>query len=143
MSNAANQIGAATNAASKLDFAALGAGALSLGGLAWTNKKPEDTRQKSVTPQKSASPSPAGTPKPATSSWFSNNKALLGVSALAALGVAAAGTAYMRRDDLAGGWKWGYDHMTFVKNLFDEEGMKARLRRIDELRETRKVVFAK
>ncbi|WOO85647.1 uncharacterized protein LOC62_07G009144 [Vanrija pseudolonga] len=143
MSNAANQIGAATSAVSKLDFAALGAGALSLGGLAWTNKKPEDTRQKSATTQKSASPSPAGTPKPAaTSSWFSNNKALVGIGALAALGVAAAGTAYMRRDDLAGGWKWGYDHMTFVKNLFDEEGMKARLKRIDELRETRNVVFA-
>ncbi|KAL1405372.1 hypothetical protein Q8F55_009003 [Vanrija albida] len=142
MSNAATQIGAATSVASKIDFAAFGAGALSLGGLAWTNKanKPEETqtRQKSASP----SPSPATTPKPAASSWFSNNKGLLGVGALAALGVAAAGTAYLRRDDLAGGWKWGYEHMTFVKNLFDDEGMKTRMKRIDELRETRKVVFA-
>ncbi|OCF60384.1 hypothetical protein L486_00017 [Kwoniella mangroviensis CBS 10435] len=59
----------------------------------------------------------------------------------AALGAVALGTAYYRREDFITGWKWGYDHMTFVKNLWDDEGMKSRLVAIHELLVGRKIVF--
>lgn len=64
---------------------------------------------------------PAATPK----TWYS-----LGA---AALGAAAMGTAYYRREDFFNGWKWGYEHMTFVGKLWDQEEMKGRLDAIDEL----------
>lgn len=51
----------------------------------------------------------------------------------AALGAAAMGTAYYRREDFFNGWKWGYEHMTFVGKLWDQEGMKERLDAIDNL----------
>ena len=41
------------------------------------------------------------------------------------------------------GWKWGFEHMTFVKNLWDDQAMKARLEGINELGEERKIVFRK
>ncbi|ORX36872.1 hypothetical protein BD324DRAFT_651349 [Kockovaella imperatae] len=55
-----------------------------------------------------------------------STKALYGLGAVA-LGAAAAGTAYYRREDFLTGWKWGYEHMTFVKNLWDGEAMTKRL----------------
>lgn len=51
----------------------------------------------------------------------------------AALGVAAMGTAYYRREDFVNGWKWGAEHMTFVGKLWDQEEMNARLDAIDQL----------
>lgn len=60
-----------------------------------------------------------------------------------ALSAAAAGTAYYRREDLATGWKWGFDHMTFVKNLWDSEGMKRRMEGIALMTKEHKVTFVK
>jgi hypothetical protein len=84
----------------------------------------------------------AQTAETSTSSWWKTPKAAAGLGALA-LGAAAAGTAYYRRDDLATGWKWGFDHMTFVKNLWDTEGMKRRMEGIETMRQSHNVTFAK
>ncbi|GMK54501.1 hypothetical protein CspeluHIS016_0110870 [Cutaneotrichosporon spelunceum] len=78
-------------------------------------------------------------PQPQQSWW--NAKAAVGIGAIAVAG-AAAGTAYFRRDDLATGWKWGAEHMTFVRNLWDQPGMRSRLDRIAELQNSRNVSFA-
>nr|ODN82523.1 hypothetical protein L203_05331 [Cryptococcus depauperatus CBS 7841] len=69
-------------------------------------------------------------------------KTLYGLGA-AALGAAAVGAAYYRREDFVTGWKWGYDHMTFVKNLWDEDGLKQRLGAINELSRDQDVLFTK
>ncbi|KAK4686754.1 hypothetical protein P7C73_g3373, partial [Tremellales sp. Uapishka_1] len=69
-----------------------------------------------------------------------STKTLYGLGALA-LGAAAAGTAYYRRDDFVNGWKWGYEHMTFVRNLWDENQMKERLVLVEELAAKRNVRF--
>ncbi|WWC70424.1 uncharacterized protein I206_104375 [Kwoniella pini CBS 10737] len=69
-----------------------------------------------------------------------STKTMYGLGA-AALGAVALGTAYYRREDFVTGWKWGYDHMTFVRNLWDDDGMKGRLVAIHELIIGRKVVF--
>ncbi|OCF42781.1 hypothetical protein I317_03383 [Kwoniella heveanensis CBS 569] len=84
----------------------------------------------------------------AAKSWFSSipaigppsTKTMYGLGA-AALGAVALGTAYYRREDFVTGWKWGYDHMTFVKNLWDDEAMKARLVAINSLTEDRNIIF--
>jgi hypothetical protein len=92
--------------------------------------------------QPSSSPSPSGSGSGTPTTWWKSS-AMVGLGALAALSAAAAGTAYYRREDLALGWKWGYDHMTFVRNLWDIDGLKTRMLRIDELSRTRDIVFAK
>ncbi|WRT66132.1 uncharacterized protein IL334_003085 [Kwoniella shivajii] len=69
-----------------------------------------------------------------------STKTMYGLGA-AALGAVALGTAYYRREDFITGWRYGYDHMTFVKNLWDDEAMKKRLVDINDLIEERKVVF--
>jgi hypothetical protein len=60
-----------------------------------------------------------------------------------ALGAAAVGTAYYRREDFLNGWKWGYEHMTFVRNLWDDQGLKDRLDDLDRLSRERSVLFTK
>lgn len=84
---------------------------------------------------------------PASSSWWSaiaqpSKTSLYGLGAVA-LGAAAVGTAYYRREDFVNGWKFGYDHMTFVRNLWDEEGLRARLEGIERLGKERNVPFWK
>lgn len=69
-------------------------------------------------------------------------KTLYGLGAVA-LGAAAMGTAYYRREDFLNGWKWGYEHMTFVRNLWDEEGMKGRLDDIDVMGREKNIRFWK
>ncbi|KAG1833428.1 hypothetical protein EV424DRAFT_1532911 [Suillus variegatus] len=41
---------------------------------------------------------------------------------------AAAGTAYYRRDDIGSGYSWATDHMNYVRNLWDEEALRKRMR---------------
>ena len=43
------------------------------------------------------------------------------------MGGAAAGTAYLRRDDLGFGFKWATDHLTYVGTLWDEGRLKKRV----------------
>lgn len=110
---------------------------------------------KGKTPAPSASTvanSSAGSSTSATTtekkSWWSSipvpqsTTGLYGLGAVA-LGAAAVGTAYYRREDLMNGWKYGYDHMAFVRNLWDEEGLKARLIGIDSLGHDHNVRFWK
>ncbi|ORY32635.1 hypothetical protein BCR39DRAFT_523294 [Naematelia encephala] len=78
-------------------------------------------------------------------SWWSaipppSNRTMYGLGAVA-LGAAAAGTAYYRREDLANGWKFGYEHMTFVRNLWDEAALRGRLDGIAELGDHHRVLF--
>ncbi|KIM68856.1 hypothetical protein SCLCIDRAFT_899412 [Scleroderma citrinum Foug A] len=40
---------------------------------------------------------------------------------------AAAGAAYWRRDEITSGYKWAFDHMKYVGNLWDEAAMNKRL----------------
>ena len=84
-------------------------------------------------------------PTRSKSSWAvptPSSKALYGLGA-AALGAAAVGTVYYRREDFMNGWKYGYDHMTFVRNLWDEEAMRGRLVALDQLSRDRNVRFWK
>jgi hypothetical protein len=77
----------------------------------------------------------------AIQSFWSKSSTLYGLGAVA-LG-AAAGTAYYRREDFMNGWKWGFDHMTFVRNLWDDAAMKERLETLDRLSEERNIMFWK
>ena len=83
-------------------------------------------------------------PDASSKSWLPSPsaKTLYGLGAVA-LGAAAMGTAYYRREDFLNGWKWGYEHMTFVRNLWDDGGMKERLLEVDELTRTRNIRFWK
>ena len=65
---------------------------------------------------------------------------LYGLGAVA-LGAAAVGTAYYRREDFINGWKWGYDHMIFVKNLWDSDQMRERLEGIESLERDWGLIF--
>lgn len=86
----------------------------------------------------------AGThaPVPGPQSFWNKTSTLYGLGAVA-LGAAAAGTAYYRREDFMNGWKWGFDHMTFVRNLWDDSGMKERLDALDRLGRDRDIMFNK
>ena len=55
-----------------------------------------------------------------------------GIGAVA-IGAAAAGKAYYRREDFSNGWKWGNEHMTFVRDLWDADEMRGRLLDLDGL----------
>ena len=78
----------------------------------------------------------------AVQSFWSKSSTLYGLGAVA-LGAAAAGTAYYRREDFMNGWKWGFDHMTFVRNLWDDAAMKERLDTLDRLSKERNIMFWK
>jgi hypothetical protein len=91
-----------------------------------------------VSPDQSAASGVAA----AAQSFWSKSSTLYGLGAVA-LGAAAAGTAYYRREDFMNGWKWGFDHMTFVKNLWDDAAMKDRLDTLDRLEKERDIVFFK
>ncbi|EJU06590.1 hypothetical protein DACRYDRAFT_29757, partial [Dacryopinax primogenitus] len=74
------------------------------------------------------------TPKPLdTSSWTKQLSSLsisptyVAAAAGTLLAGAAAGTAYYKRQDLAGGWQWASEHLQYVGNLWDEKGLKRRL----------------
>lgn len=86
----------------------------------------------------------AAVPEPSSKSWWSA-KTAMGIGALA-MGAAAAAGAYYREDlqnSFSTGWKWGFDHMTFVRNLWDSEGLKRRMEAIENNRVRRQVAFAK
>ncbi|KLT40835.1 hypothetical protein CC85DRAFT_329607 [Cutaneotrichosporon oleaginosum] len=104
-------------------------------GLGWGKAKEAEERQK-----KEAEEARARGQQPQPTSWW-QGKAAVGLGAIAVAG-AAAGAAYFRREDLATGWKWGSEHMTFVRNLWDAKALRDRLDRIAELQNSRNVTFA-
>lgn len=61
-----------------------------------------------------------------TTGWSRWAPAAYAVGGAVAAG-AAAGAAYWRRDELALGYNWAFDHMKYVGNLWDEAAMKKRL----------------
>lgn len=85
---------------------------------------------------------PAQSSDPASQSFWSKTTTLYSLGAVA-IGAAAAGTAYYRREDFMNGWKWGFDHMTFVRNLWDDAGMKERLDALNQLGTEREILFCK
>lgn len=56
---------------------------------------------------------------------------------------AAAGGAYYARDQLTQGYNWATDHMKYVGNLWDNEGMKDRMEALMDIDEQGGVVFRK
>lgn len=94
--------------------------------------------------ERSPAADPAAQPAEERGGWWTA-KTAMGIGALAMAGAAAAGAYY--REDLsntfATGWRWGFDHMTFVRNLWDSDGLKRRMERIEENRARRHVAFAK
>jgi hypothetical protein len=54
---------------------------------------------------------------------------------------AAAGVAYMRKDDIGQGYAWATDHMKYVGNLWQEEKLRARLAEILTLEKSLGVAF--
>ncbi|KAG1783133.1 hypothetical protein EV702DRAFT_1191570 [Suillus placidus] len=54
---------------------------------------------------------------------------------------AAAGTAYYRRDDIGSGYSWATDHMNYVRNLWDEEALRKRMRDLNDVQVHLGVIF--
>jgi hypothetical protein len=54
---------------------------------------------------------------------------------------AAAGGAYYKRNDLGMGYAWMTDHMKYVGNLWDEEGLRQRVATLIEVEKTQGVLF--
>ncbi|KIJ20310.1 hypothetical protein PAXINDRAFT_7558 [Paxillus involutus ATCC 200175] len=61
-----------------------------------------------------------------TSTWAKWAPAAFAVGGAVIAG-AAAGAAYMRRDDVTSGYSWASDHMKYVGNLWDEKAMRERV----------------
>jgi len=124
---------------------AVGLGASVFGKKGQTEARPSNSRASTPPSAKGKETSTTTTESPSKSSWAipaPTTKALYGFGAMA-LGAAAVGTAYYRREDFMNGWKFGYEHMTFVRNLWDEEGMRGRLVALDRLSRDRNVRFWK
>jgi len=85
-----------------------------------------DSNNSSSTSSRAATPPKADAP---ASSFFAlpTRQSLLKGSAVVLGGAAAAGAAYWRKDDIQFGWKWVSDHAVFVRNLWDDIGMRTRL----------------
>lgn len=114
--------------------------------LGWGFGKAKQAEERAAEADAAKERSPAADPNvPAEKSGWWSAKAAMGIGALA-MGAAAAAGAYYREDlqnTFATGWSWGFDHMTFVRNLWDNEGLKNRMARIEENRAKRHVAFAK
>ncbi|EIN10898.1 hypothetical protein PUNSTDRAFT_125531 [Punctularia strigosozonata HHB-11173 SS5] len=54
---------------------------------------------------------------------------------------AAAGAAYMRKDDIGQGYAWAADHMKYVGNLWQEDKLRARMEEILKIEQELGVVF--
>jgi hypothetical protein len=120
--------------------------AVGLGFGKWGSSNQDQSQGQEAGPSRS-SPKGKGkeveeTPTTGIQSFWSKSSTLYGLGAVA-LGAAAAGTAYYRREDFMNGWKWGFDHMTFVKNLWDDGAMKERLDTLDRLATERNIMFWK
>ena len=85
-----------------------------------------ESNTSSTTSSRAATPPKADAP---ASSFFSlpTRQSLLKGSAVVLGGAAAAGAAYWRIDVFQFGWKWVSDHAVFVRNLWDDIGMRTRL----------------
>jgi hypothetical protein len=117
--------------------------AVGLGFGKWGSKETEagPSRSTSSTKGKGKGKEVEETPT-AIQSFWSKSSTLYGLGAVA-LGAAAAGTAYYRREDFMNGWKWGFDHMTFVRTLWYDAAMKERLETLDRLSKERNIMFWK
>ncbi|KAF8914182.1 hypothetical protein CPB84DRAFT_1758632 [Gymnopilus junonius] len=92
--------------------------------------------QQSTQQRRSPSPPPQQSSKPSWSSW--GGTAAIGGAILAG---AAAGAAYYRRDDLTQGLTWATDHLKYVGNLWDVEGLEKRVEDLIDIEKEHGVVF--
>lgn len=107
-----------------------------LGSLAGFGAK-KATQQSAQEKQQRRSPSPPQ--KASQSSWTSwGGPAAIGGAILAG---AAAGAAYYRRDDLTQGLSWATDHLKYVGNLWDVEGLEKRVEDLIDIEKELGVVF--
>ncbi|KAG1752628.1 uncharacterized protein EDB91DRAFT_1243392 [Suillus paluster] len=79
-------------------------------------------------------------PPTAESGWGKWGPAAYAVGGALVAG-AAAGTAYYRRDDIGSGYGWATDHLNYVRNLWDEEALRKRLRDLIDAQVHLGVVF--
>jgi hypothetical protein len=133
---------------------ATGAGMLgALGGFTFgkTATRPEATSNEAgqgtrglvtSTPPGPRPVTPPSSPAPnaARSGWDKWAPVAYGAGA-AILAGAAAGAAYYKRDNVSFGWSWAGDHMKYIKNLWDEKTLKARVENVVATGEEVKVVF--
>ncbi|KAH7887603.1 hypothetical protein F5I97DRAFT_1951604 [Phlebopus sp. FC_14] len=76
---------------------------------------------------------------PAKSGWGRWAPAAFAVGGAVVAG--AAGAAYMRRDDISSGYSWAFDHMKYVRNLWDEGAMRKRLDGLLDAHATHGIIF--
>lgn len=90
---------------------------------------------------KTTTPPPAAANTQAASGWGGwAGPAAFAVGG-AILAGAAAGTAYYRREDLSQGFSWATDHMKYVGNLWDEEGLSKRVEALIDIEDKDGVTF--
>jgi len=78
------------------------------------------------------SASPLAITAPPASGWSKWAPAAYGIGGALVAG-AAAGTAYWKKDDLGMGYTWMTDHMKYVGNLWDQDALKRRMGRVQEV----------
>ncbi|KIJ70117.1 hypothetical protein HYDPIDRAFT_121556 [Hydnomerulius pinastri MD-312] len=76
----------------------------------------------------------------ATSGWARWAPAALAVGGAVIAG-AAAGAAYMRREEITSGYTWAFDHMKYVRNLWDEKAMRERLENLTAAQANHGIIF--
>lgn len=144
LSTAAGYYDTARNVASTLSMLSPVALGLGMGkfGLGSSSDSSRSTTPNAKPTSGSSTPTGSNGTGKAWYSSLTDKKALYGLGAVA-VGAAAMGGAYYSREHFLNGWKWGYDHMTFVGNLWDAEALERRLQSIEELRVKYGVAFAK
>ncbi|KZP00208.1 hypothetical protein CALVIDRAFT_470136, partial [Calocera viscosa TUFC12733] len=109
---------------------AAGLGLFGLGGSAVPSSptpQPQVPAERLLAPP---SPGPAQSPSGKQSPWAKLaglSPTYVAAAAGTLLAGAAAGTAFYKRQELAGGWQWASDHLRYVGNLWDEGGMRRRM----------------
>ncbi|PPQ65935.1 hypothetical protein CVT26_010697 [Gymnopilus dilepis] len=121
------------NAATTIGSALLGS---------WAGLTAKKAAEQTAEEQQRRSPSPPHSPQPPAnkSSWanWGGPAAAMGGALLAG---AAAGVAYYKRDDLTQGLTWATDHLKYVGNLWDIEGLEKRVEDLIDIEKEFGVVF--
>ena len=121
------------NAATTIGSALLGS---------WAGLTAKKAAEQTAEEQQRRSPSPPHNPQPPAnkSSWanWGGPAAAMGGALLAG---AAAGVAYYKRDDLTQGLTWATDHLKYVGNLWDIEGLEKRVEDLIDIEKEFGVVF--
>lgn len=90
---------------------------------------------------KTTTPPPAAANTQAASGWGGWAGPVAFAVGGAILAGAAAGTAYYKREDLSQSFSWATDHMKYVGNLWDEEGLSKRVEALIDIEDKDGVAF--